>query len=89
MEQELIEKYFRASEEETEIAFAMTTTEIGRYLHLQDKMPFNNGSIQKIGAALRSLGFKRVKRSGVYKYIVKFIVLECESTEQLTQVTQK
>jgi predicted P-loop ATPase len=72
MEQELVEKHFTPSDEMADDARTVTTTEIGRYLHHNDKMPFNNSSVQKIGAALRSLGYTRVKRQGVYKYIVKF-----------------
>ena len=76
MEQELVEKYLAPSEVESETAVAMTTTEIARYFHLADKMPFSNATVQKVGAALRSLGFKRVKRHGNYKYIVSFLSLE-------------
>ncbi len=70
VEQQLIEKWLEVAKEE-DGALVSTTTEIAQYFKENDGLPLNNATVQKIGAKLRLLGFKRVKHQGVYKYAVK------------------
>lgn len=69
IEQQLIEKWLKKADE-NETHFAATSTEIAQLFKDWGGLQVNNATVQRIGSALRLLGFKRVKRQGVYKYLL-------------------
>ena len=70
MEHELVEKFFTPAGK-GEKAILYTATDICRLLAAAKVVNMNTATVQKIGAALRSLGFLRVKKDGRYKYAIK------------------
>ena len=70
IEYDMVEKYFRPSDE-GEDTLLLTATEITQHLRRVAHLPFSNATVQKVGAALRAMNFKRVKRQGLYMYVVK------------------
>jgi hypothetical protein len=71
----MVEKHFIPSEEDEESLVA-TATEITQHLRRVAHLPFSNATVQRVGAALRAMKFKRVKRKDIYMYVVKLTPIE-------------
>jgi predicted P-loop ATPase len=70
IEHELVEKYFEPALKGDKVIL-YTSTEICRMLAAEKLINMSNAAVQKIGSALRSLGYSRVKKDGRYKYAIK------------------
>ena len=72
-EQELLEQYFDIPKV-GERGSALTATQVVEWFQSFTALRLNNATVQKMGSLLRQLGCIRVKRDGVYKYMVRLKV---------------
>lgn len=71
LEQDLIQKWFERTDDE-EGADVLNATDVNSFFKQAENLPLNYATTQRIGATLSKLGFKRVKRKGLYKYILRW-----------------
>lgn len=74
-EEEILIKHFEPCEE-FEADHLFSTTEILEKLHGFSKFAISSGSVQKLGKALQSNGFKKLKKRGRQVYAIKAIVVK-------------
>jgi predicted P-loop ATPase len=70
---EAIEQYLMPATDGDENAQALTATEITQFLCKKTMLPNSMRMVQKVGAALKGLGFKQRKSNGNHVYDVKMV----------------
>jgi predicted P-loop ATPase len=70
IEEELLLKYFEPVTKDDAFSFH-TTTEILAKMHVQTSFNFNEGSLMRLGRALKKNGFERTKKKSLYVWAVK------------------
>lgn len=73
LEEQLVTKYFQPCAKEAGIIF-LAATDILKHVSLKEGIPFDQSSSVRMGKALKALGFVKVKKSGISKYIVKEVI---------------
>lgn len=73
LEEQLVTKYFQPCSKEAGNRF-LAATDILKHISSCEGIPFDQSSCVRMGKALKALGFIKVKKSGISKYIVNEII---------------
>ncbi|WP_242929028.1 VapE domain-containing protein [Pontibacter vulgaris] len=86
VEEELLLTWFKHPVENEPILF-LTSTQMVAKLAINAKINVTDASVNKLGKALKKHGFERIKRSGVYGYLVRELTWDEVDQQSRKQVT--